>query len=205
MNPKWLEWARELQAIAQTGLNYGKDQYDMERFEQVREIAAEIMAAHSEVEAKVVKDLFIAESGHATPKIDVRGVVFQESKILLVRERSEGLWTLPGGWGDVNISAAENAVKEVREESGYLTRAVKLLAVYDRNKHPHPPIPFHTYKFFFLCEIIGGEATESYETDGVDFFAEDALPPLSITRNTPAQIARMFEHYRHPDWPTDFD
>jgi ADP-ribose pyrophosphatase YjhB (NUDIX family) len=205
MNPKWLEWARELQAVAQTGLNYGKDQYDIERFEQVREIAAEIMAAHAEVEFAIVKDLFGAESGHATPKIDVRGVVFQADKILLVRERSEGLWTLPGGWADVNISAAENAVKEVREESGYLTRPVKLLAVYDRNKHSHPPIPFHVYKFFFLCEIIGGEATHSYETDGVGFFAEDDLPPLSITRNTLAQIARMFEHYRHPEWPTDFD
>ena len=150
MNPKWLEWSRALQAIAQTGLNYGKDPFDIERFEAVREIAAEIMAQNAEVDAVAINDLFKGEKGHATPKIDVRGVVFRDDKILLVRERSEGLWTLPGGWADVDQSAAENVVREVFEETGYQTVAKKLLAVYDRNKHGHPPISFSYLQIFLF-------------------------------------------------------
>ncbi len=205
MESKWLAWAKHLQAIAQNGLTFADDLFDVERYEQVRQIAVEILAEHSNLDATQAKAIFANGSGYATPKVDVRGVVFQEDAILLVKERSDGLWTLPGGWADVNESPRECVEKEIFEESGYRTTAVKLLAVYDRNKHPHPPIPHHTYKLFFLCNLTGGRPTYSIETNGVAFFHEDALPPLSISRVTPEQIGRMFDHYRHPDWLTDFD
>jgi ADP-ribose pyrophosphatase YjhB (NUDIX family) len=205
MNSQWLDWALQLQALAQTGLAYPKDPFDVARYEQVRAIAAEMLAASSGADPAFVRDLFAGEVGHATPKIDVRAVVFRDGAILLVRERSDGKWTLPGGWADVGESAGESVVREVYEESGYHTRAVKLLAVYDRNKHGHPPIPHHAYKLFFRCELLGGEPAHSVETDGVAFFPPDALPELSVTRVTAAQIAHCFEHERHPEWPTDFD
>jgi ADP-ribose pyrophosphatase YjhB (NUDIX family) len=205
MGPKWLEWAQNLQAIAQAGLTYTEGQYDRERYKAVQRIAAEILAGHTDASAERIADLLAQESGYATPKIDVRGVVFQDEAILLVKERADGLWTLPGGWADVNESPRQNVEKEIWEESGYRATAVKLLAVYDRNQHPHPPIPWHTYKLFFLCQLNGGSPTHSLETNGVGFFREDDLPPLSLSRVTPDQIARLFDHARHPDWPTDFD
>jgi len=205
MNPAWLEWTQRLQAIAQTGLTYAIDQYDIERYEQIRAIAAEIAAGHSGGVSEHIDELFASQSGYATPKVDVRGAVFRDDMILLVKERSDGCWTLPGGWADVGDSPGDAVVREIAEESGYLTRVLKLLALYDRNKHGHPPYPFHAYKIFFLCELIGGAAATSGETEAVEFFREDALPELSLTRVMPAQIARLFAHYRHPEWPTDFD
>ena len=204
-NLKWLEWMQRLQAIAQTGLSYARDPFDVERYEAVREVAAEMASTHSDADLPHVRDLFAGEVGHATPKVDVRAVVFRGDAILLVRERAEGRWTLPGGWADIGESAGEAVVREAYEESGYRTRAVKLLAAYDRNKHPHSPYPFHAYKLFFQCELVGGAPVLSVETDGVGFFRENELPELSIMRVTAAQIARFFEHLRHPDWPTDFD
>jgi ADP-ribose pyrophosphatase YjhB (NUDIX family) len=205
MPSQWLEWTQRLQAIAQTGLTYAADPYDVERYEQLREIAAEIAASHSDASFEQISGLFADQSGYATPKVDVRGAVFRDDTILLVKERSDGGWTLPGGWADVNDAPSDAVVREIFEESGYQTRAIKLLALYDRNMHGHPPYPFHTYKLFFLCELIGGAAATSGETEAVEFFREDALPELSLTRVMPAQIARLFAHYRHPDWPTDFD
>jgi ADP-ribose pyrophosphatase YjhB (NUDIX family) len=205
MEPKWLDWARRLQAIAQSGLAYSPGQYDLERYEALREIAAEIMADGSGGAVEAIRDLFAGQAGHATPKVDVRGAVFRDGRILLVQERSDGGWTLPGGWADVGESAAEATVREVREESGYEVRALKLLAVYDRNRHEHPAIPFHAYKLFFRCDLIGGAPSVSSETAGVDWFAEDRLPTLSTTRVTAEQIHRLFGHYRHPEWPADFD
>jgi ADP-ribose pyrophosphatase YjhB (NUDIX family) len=201
-----LDWSLRLQAIAQTGLEFATSPYDVERYNQLREIAAEMTAAQFDLEPVHIRRFFAAETGYATPKVDVRGVVFRNDKLLLVRESCEAKWTLPGGWGDVGSSPAENAVREVLEESGFEVRAQKLLAVFDRSKHPHePPFPFHIYKMFFLCELLGGTARLSSETDGVDFFSEDALPDLSISRTTPGQIHRMFEHHRNPNLPTDFD
>ncbi len=205
MQPKWLEWAQNLQAIAQAGLTYTEEPYDRERYKAIQRIAAEILADHTDASSDRIADLLAQESGYATPKIDVRGVVIQDDTILLVKERADGLWTLPGGWADVNESPRQCVEKEIWEESGYEATAVKLLAVYDRNQHPHPPIPWHTYKLFFLCRLDGGAPAHSLETNGVGFFLEDALPPLSISRITPEQITRMFDHARHPDWPADFD
>ncbi|MBN2330124.1 MAG: NUDIX hydrolase [Candidatus Omnitrophica bacterium] len=206
MDPQWLTWAKRLQAISQTGLTYAKDPFDRERYQEVRQIAAEITAGGSNESVERLLELFGRQEGYATPKVDVRGVVFSHDKILLVKERIDDAWTLPGGWADIGQSPKECVVREVMEESGYVVRALKLLAVYDREKHPHhPPLPFHIYKHFFLCEIVGGEARCSSETSAVDFFSETDLPPLSITRITPEQIHRMFEHYRNPALPCDFD
>lgn len=196
MQPKWLEWTQKLQAIAQNGLTYSENPFDIERFKQVRAIAAEIMATYSNVEHNDVLDLFTRELGYATPKVDVRGAVFRDNTILLVKERSDGLWTLPGGWADVGDSPSEVVVREVFEESGYQTRATKVLAVYDRDRQGHPPFPFYIYKIFFQCELVGGSPSASIETEEVGFFAEDALPELSVGRVTAKQIQRIFQHYR---------
>lgn len=204
--PKALTWAKQLQAIGQTGLAYADDVYDAERYRAVVRIAAEILAETAALDADAVHVAFSRDDGYATPKVDVRGVVIEDDGILLVQERSDGLWTLPGGWADVGESARESVEREVAEEAGYTVRARKLLAVYDRAKHPHvPPFPFHIYKLFILCEITGTTARDPTETSNVGFFREDALPPLSLTRVVPEQIRRLFAHRRNPDWPTDFD
>ena len=205
MEPNWLTWARKIQAIGQNGLAYSKDPFDIERFKELRELALEILQNYTDSDLPRIRDLFAGEHGHATPKVDVRGVVFNEDAILLVRERADGKWTLPGGWVDVNESPSESVVREVFEESGYQTKALKLLACYDRNRHPHPPHPYHIYKLFFSCEILGGSPCTSSETDGVDFFKQDAIPELSTGRVTSAQINRFFEFLRSPELPTDFD
>jgi ADP-ribose pyrophosphatase YjhB (NUDIX family) len=205
-NTRWLEWCQRLQAIAQNGLTYAQDPYDTDRYRALRTIAAEMLAEGASVERSAVLGLLEKETGYTTPKVDVRGVVFQEGKLLLVRERSDGKWTLPGGWADVCASPAENVVREVFEESGFKTRALKILAVFDRARHPHVPLlAFHVYKIFVLCSIIGGTETLSHETDAVAFFGETEIPELSISRVTPAQIRRMFEHHRDHALPTDFD
>lgn len=207
MSSTWLEWSQQLQAIAQNGLTYSKNVYDIERYRQIRQIAAEIMAAHSTLELNQVLTQFKQEAGYATPKVDVRAAVFHDNQILLVKEREDNCWTLPGGWADVGESPSSAIVREVYEESGYQTRAVKLLAVYDRNhpRHGHPPLQYQVYKLFFRCEIISGTPTASAETEAVAFFAEDQIPELSLTRVVPSQIARLFEHLHHPEEATDFD
>lgn len=207
MEDGWLRWVRRLQAISQSGLAYAKDPYDAQRYGQVRRIAAEMAASGSGTTVDRVDALFAAESGYATPKLDVRAVVLDGSgSVLLVRERSDGLWTLPGGWVDVGDSPGESAEREVKEESGYEVRAARLLALWDRDRHPHPPLPFHVYKLFFLCELLGGSPLEaSTETDGVGFFAADALPGLSLGRVTPAQVGRLLGLAVDLGGPADFD
>ena len=204
MDARWADWASRLNAIAQNGLTYARDPFDRERYTKLRSIASDIIAAHTGVESAVVRDFFAREEGYATPKVDVRGVVFREGRLLFVKEPDDGLWSLPGGWADVGESPKEAVEREVFEEAGYTTHAVKLLALYDRNKHPHPPFPHHAYKVFIRCELLNQVPAGSAEAEA-SFFAEDAIPDLSLTRVTGEQIARLFEHYRHPDWPTDFD
>lgn len=202
---QWLLWAQRLQAIAQNGLTFTENPYDVERFKQILDVASEMMTTYTDVEPAYVRDLFAQQTGYATPKVDARGAVFQEDRVLLVRERADGKWTLPGGWIDVGESPGEAVVREIHEESGYEARVLKLAALYDRNKHGHPPAPFHAYKLFFLCELTGGAPTTSYETTGVDFFPISDLPELSLTRVVPSQILRLYDHAQHLDWPTDFD
>jgi len=203
---QWLEWAQRLQAIAQTGLEYCRDPFDRERYEAIRHIAADLTSRGSNTPVSIIENLFAAQAGYATPKVDVRAAVFDaQDRILLVREREDRCWTLPGGWADIGYSPGENVVREVKEESGYDVTVRRLAAVYDRNRHGHPPIAFYTYKLFFLCDLSGGIAAHSVETDSVQFFGEHEIPQLSLTRVVPEQIAHMFEHHRHPEWPTSFD
>lgn len=206
--PDWLIWARRIQALAQSGLAFTKDPFDKERYEELRALAADMAQAHSGQPVARLLEVFGQQAGYATPKAEVRAAVFDaEGRILLVRETLDnGRWTLPGGWADVNLSARENAIKEVREESGYEVSADKLAAVWDRSRQGHPSSFFSCYKLFFTCTLLGGEATTSLETSEVGWFAEQAIPQdLSIGRVLPRQIGRMFRHYREPGLPTDFD
>ena len=206
MLPKWLEWGRALQALAQNGLAYSDNPFDIERFEAIRRISAEILASYSGMEAPRLEQLFNGEEGYATPKVDVRGAVFNEDAILLVRENMDGgRWTLPGGWADVGDTPSEAVLREIREEAGFEARVLKLAAVYDRNRRGHPAFYFSIYKLFFVCEIIGGAPSTSLETSEVDFFKEDNLPELSIARVTPAEIHTLFSHHRNPSLPTEYD
>jgi ADP-ribose pyrophosphatase YjhB (NUDIX family) len=202
-----LDWTRRLQAIAQSGLTYAKDPYDVERYEQIRRIAAEIGASSLGSTVNRIDALFSEESGYATPKLDIRAVVLdEEDAVLLVKEKEDSLWTLPGGWVDVGESPSESVEREVKEESGYEVRAVRLLALWDRDKHPHPPLPFHVYKLVFQCELLGGDPLMvSTETEGAGFFSKDALPELSLSRVTPQQIDRLIEHATDSDRSAVFD
>ncbi|MFJ5714432.1 NUDIX hydrolase [Neobacillus sp. NPDC093127] len=205
MEPKWLGWAKQLQSIAQAGLTYSKDVYDLERFELIRNISVDILTHHTNMDRTVIKDLFASETGYATPKVDIRGVVFKDGKILMVRENMDGRWSLPGGWADIGLTPSEVAVKEIKEESGFDVKAVKLLAVMDMKCHPHPPSSYHIYKMLIQCEIIGGQAAEGIETSAVAFFAENQLPPLSTARNTKSQIEMAFNYLKNPQEPIYFD
>ncbi|MVP02303.1 NUDIX hydrolase [Paenibacillus lutrae] len=205
MQEKWLEWAKQIQSIAQTGLAYGKDEYDLERYEMLRDLSIAIMSEYTDIEPVKVRELFAGETGYATPKVDIRAVVFREHKLLLVREKSDGAWALPGGWADIGLSPSEVAVKEVREEAGFEVKAGRLLAVWDKKFHEHPPSPFHVYKMFILCEITGGSAKVGLETSEVRFFGRNELPELSLERNTAAQLHTMFEQYDESSGPSLFD
>lgn len=205
MSMKWLDWAKRIQALSQSGLAFSKDLYDIERYEELREISAEIMAEHTNLEINIINDLFTNETGYQTPKVDVRGVVFKNGKILMVKENIDNQWALPGGFCDVGMSPSENVVKEIKEESNYDVIPVKLIALLDKNKHPHPPEAYHYYKVFILCEIIGGEPATGLETSKVEFFSEHNLPPLSENRNTVTQLKMVFDFLRNPEKEAIFD
>jgi ADP-ribose pyrophosphatase YjhB (NUDIX family) len=195
---------RELLALSQTGLFFAKDPFERERYARVRELVETLLRSPGDLSFDPAVALG-QDKGYITPKVDVRGAAFLDGRVLMVRERSDGLWTLPGGWCDVNDSPSESVVKEIQQESGFEARVVKLAALLDRRKHPHPTQFHHVYKLYFLCELTGGEAQSSIETDGVGFFAEGELPPLSVNRITQGQIELMFRHERERDLPTTFD
>jgi ADP-ribose pyrophosphatase YjhB (NUDIX family) len=203
--PSWLAIGRELRAIGQIGLTFSRDPFDRQRFERIQELAACLIAGGSGESRDSLVEFFRGHAGYATPKVDVRAAAFLHGRILLVREISDGFWTLPGGWADVNQSPAECVVRELKEESGFEARAVKLAAVYDYRKRNRPHHLDSIYKLFFVCELTGGNAQGSIETSEASFFARDALPDLSIGRTTPAQIERMFQHRENPELPADFD
>ena len=205
MSHKWIEWARKIQSISKNGLAFSKDVFDIERYEQLQKLSAEIISEYSELEMETVLNLFHQDKGYQTPKVDVRGVVFKDNQILLVREKNDNKWSLPGGFCDVGLSSSENIVKEIKEESGYEVKAKKMLAVLDMNKHPHPPQAYHYYKIFIQCDIIGGEPKIGIETQEIDFFAEHALPKLSLSRVTESQIHLLFEYLSDPNKETVFD
>jgi ADP-ribose pyrophosphatase YjhB (NUDIX family) len=205
MKYKWKEIAQELQFIAQAGLTYSKDVYDLERFQRLREISTEIMSNFTDTDMDKITTLFASESGYQTPKIDIRGVIFQKEKLLFVREKKNQCWSLPGGWADIGLTPAENVVKEVMEEAGLAVRAEKVIALWDKKKHDHPPSPYYTYKIVILCQVVGGSLTPGIETDDVCFFDRNSIPELSLSRNTPKQIEYIFDYFKPPPQETDFD
>ena len=203
-NERWLQWAVELQSLAQAGLTYGKDAFDRERYERVREISAEIMSHMTEIPLEKVKGLFCNEIGYQTPKLDTRAAIFHQGKILLVRENN-GKWSLPGGWCDVNVSVAENTVKEVKEEAGLDVVAERIIAVQDRAKHNLPVYAYGVCKIFVQCSVIGGHFEENIETTEFHYFSMDELPELAGEKNNEEQIRMCFDAYGSPGWNTQFD
>jgi ADP-ribose pyrophosphatase YjhB (NUDIX family) len=203
--PGWLRWAQRIQAIAQTGLTYARDPFDLERYRELREIALEVASAGLSEPAEEVRVAFATGLGYPTPKVDVRAVVFRGEELLLVRERRVGRWTLPGGWADVGDTPSLAAERETLEESGYRVRAEKVLAVLDKSRHEHPPSADYTYKVLIGCRLEGGEPATSHEIDAVGFFARSALPELDLDRTTPGQVELAFSHRADASRPADFD
>lgn len=202
---RWLEWAREIQAIAQTGIHFAENEYQRERFKRLEEIAAEIVSESSELNYKPLIDIFRSQVGYATPRVDVRAAVFQAGKLLLVRERQDGGWTLPGGWADVGDIPSKAAERETWEEAGFKVKALRVIGVYDANR-TGPPELFHAVKIVYLCELLGGEARPSMETSEVAFFGEDEIPiVLSGERTKPRHISDAYAANFNPSIPTVFD
>lgn len=198
MTNKWLAYAQRIQAIAQAGLTYAQNDYDVERYQELRDISVTMLADLSGAEIPLIRTLFASETGYQTPKVDIRGVVFQEGKILMVREKIDGCWSLPGGWADIGYSPKEVVVKEVQEEAGLIVKPVRLLSAWDKKCHSHPPSPYYTYKLFILCEVVSGSVKAGMETYEAGFFGMHELPPLSEERNTISQIETMFSFLTNP-------
>ena len=202
---QFIKWATDLQSLAQAGLHYGHGVFGRERYEEIRKIAGEMMAAKTGLPKEQIKTLFLGDEGYQTPKIDTRAAIFKDNKILLVREKMTQEWSLPGGWNDYDQTTAQNCVKEAYEEAGRVVRPVKIIAVQDRNHHNKPILATNITKVFYLCKEISGEFKPKDETDACDYFALDNLPKLSLGRNTEEQITMCFAANNDPNWQTQFE
>jgi ADP-ribose pyrophosphatase YjhB (NUDIX family) len=203
--PQWIAWAREIQALCQTGLAFTKGAYDTERYTRLMEIAAEIVAAHSGLPAASVRESFLRQPGYATPKIDVRGAIVRGREILLVQEKVDSRWCLPGGWADVGDLPSAMVAREVEEESGLIVKASKVVGVYDANRLGEPIEFFHAFKIVFLCQTVGGIPRPGDETLDARFFSLDSLPELSSPRTDRRHLIEVFAHIDDPTRPTTFD
>ncbi|MDZ7265829.1 MAG: NUDIX hydrolase [candidate division KSB1 bacterium] len=203
--PQWLSWAKQIQAIAQNGLAFSSNPFDQERYQALQRLAAEIIAGHALCSREHLAAMLAEEKGYATPKVDVRCVAFRAGRILLVQEKHDGKWALPGGWADAGLAPSEAALKELREETGFTGIARKIIAVYDRRRHCDIPHLFDTYKIFVQCDLLDGEFQPNLETRAADFFSLEELPPLSEGRTTRANLVEAFEHLKNPSRPTAFD
>lgn len=205
MTNKWLEWAMELQSIAQAGLTFGENQYDLDRYQKIRDLSVEILHEYTEIDHKKIRDLFASESGYQTPKIDIRAAVFYADGILLVNEKVDGKWSLPGGWADVNSSVAESAVRECLEEAGAIVKPKRVIAIHLGNRHNNHNFPYTIYKIFVECDLVEYRFKENTETLGSGFFSLDKLPELSTERNTMNQIKMCFNARNSSLFETIFD
>jgi ADP-ribose pyrophosphatase YjhB (NUDIX family) len=203
--PRWLEWAREIQSLSQTGLTYSNNDYNTQRYRRLMEIAAEMVQSHTQIPREPILQNFLVQPGYATPKVDVRGAVLRNGKILLVQERADKRWCMPGGWADVGQLPSETVEREVWEESGFKVEARKVIGVYDANRGGIPIEFYHAYKIVFLCEIIGGQARPSDETLAAGFFSFDDLPPLSSERTSERHLHEVFAHLQDHNRPAAFD
>jgi ADP-ribose pyrophosphatase YjhB (NUDIX family) len=202
--PKWIQWAREIFSMSQAGLAYSKNDFDIERYKRLQEITAEMIESQSNISKESALKSFSMQAGYVTPKIDVRGAVVHEGKILLIQERMDERWAMPGGWADLGDAPASVAEREVWEESGYLVKAEKVVAVMDANRI-EPMEFYHAFKIIFLCKLIGGEPQISHETLAVDFFNLNDLPPLSLFRTNEDMLREVFAHATDPNRRTAFD
>lgn len=203
--PNWLIWARKLQALAQAGLTYAENAYDRSRYQDLHDLAVEIFAAQTGVAPAEVAGWFAAQPGYATPKVDVRAACFREGQVLLVREKADGGWCLPGGWADVGDVPSQAAEREVLEEAGFTCVARKVIGVFDANRGGQPLTAYHAYKLIFLCELTGGAPTPDHEISAVGFFGREAVPPLSQARTAPHHLAECFRHLDDAARPTAFE
>ncbi|HEY4211036.1 MAG TPA: NUDIX hydrolase [Steroidobacteraceae bacterium] len=199
------DWARKVAAIAQTGQHFTTDPFDRDRYEKLQALVDKLLADELQRPLQDIQALWPAEKGYITPKVAVRGGVFKDGRILLVRETSDGKWCLPGGWVDVNDSPSQAVEREIFEESGYRAKAISLAGLQDRRRHPQPPSLFHNYVALFVCDLLSGSPKPSVETDAIDFFSRDALPELSLARMHPSQIELLFRHRENPALPAEFD
>jgi ADP-ribose pyrophosphatase YjhB (NUDIX family) len=202
--PKWLAWAREIFSLSQSGITYSVNEYDIQRYKRLQEITAEIIESQSGTAKESALETFSMQAGYITPKIDVRGAVVHEGRVLLIQERADGRWAMPGGWADLGNAPASVAEREVWEESGFRVQAEKVVAVLDANR-VEPMEFYHAYKIIFLCRLLDGEPRTSYETLAVDFFELDSLPPLSLFRTSESMLEEVFAHVKDPGRPTAFD
>lgn len=205
MNEKWLQWASKLQSIAQAGLTFSSGQYDLDRYEQIRTLSVEIMQEYTGISHEKVRDLFAGETGYQTPKVDIRAAVIKDNKILMIREKADGAWALPGGWADVNSSVSESAVRECLEEAGAVVVPKRIIAVQHANKHNNSMFPYSIYKIFVECDLVEANFRENTETLESGFFEPGNLPALSVSRNTGEQIKMCFEAKKHKLFEPVFD
>ena len=205
MKEKWLDWAKRLQSIAQAGLTFGENSYDLDRYQQIRAVAVEIMHEYTGISSEKIRDLFTSETGYQTPKVDIRASVFKENKILMVREKIDGAWSLPGGWADINTSVSESAARECLEEAGATVKPRRIIAIHQADRHYDFPYPYTVYKIFVECELLENEFRENTETFEADFFLQGALPPLSMERNTREQIEMCFKARKQKVFEALFD
>lgn len=203
-HPNWLGWAREIFSLSQSGLTYSGNPFDIERYKRLQEITAEIIESQSNISKESVLDSFSMQAGYITPKVDVRGAVVHEGKILLIQERADSHWAMPGGWADLGNSPASVAEREVWEESGFRVKAEKVVAVIDANRI-EPMEFYHAYKIIFLCKLLDGEPRTSHETLAVEFFDLNHLPPLSVYRTDESMLQEVFAHVEDPSRPAAFD
>jgi ADP-ribose pyrophosphatase YjhB (NUDIX family) len=205
MEQKWLYWASQLQSIAQAGLTFCADRYDLDRYEKIKSIAIEILHEYTDIDHKKIRELFASETGYQTPKVDIRASVFKGDKILMVREKVDGAWSLPGGWADVNTSVSESVIRECLEEAGAIVKPRRIIAIHLGNKHNNPLFPYTIYKIFVECELVENSFKNNTETLEAGFFDAGKLPELSADRNTAGQINMCFEAKKHKIFETIFD
>jgi ADP-ribose pyrophosphatase YjhB (NUDIX family) len=205
MNNKWLLWATELQSIAQSGLTFCENDYDRDRYERIRDITIDILHEYTDIDHKKVRDLFASEEGYQTPKVDIRAVVFRDEEILLIKEKVDGGWAMPGGWADVNTSVSESAIRECMEEAGANVKPKRIIAIHQASKHNNPLYPFTIYKIFVECELIDYNFKDNTETLDSGFFTKDSIPVLSTDRTSKSQIEICFEAKKHKVFETLFD
>ena len=205
MNIKWLEWATRLQSIAQSGLTFGENQYDLNRYQQIRDLSVEIMHEYTDVKHEKIIKLFASETGYQTPKVDIRAAVFKDDKILMVKEKIDSKWSLPGGWADVNTSVSESAVRECQEEAGAEVKPKRVIAIHHANKQNNFVYPYTIYKIIVECDLLKYCFEENSETLGSGFFSSDNLPELSVERNNLDQINLCFEAKKHKLFEPVFD